>query len=274
MRNRNYFIVPWLLFDILIALPVFALVMFRLTGLMLTAPLFGSQVIPVRMRVAMVMTLAAMIFPLVKHQAPSDTTLGTVLVAGAGELMIGAIMGIVLSLMLSSAEVMGLLVSRQAGIALANVFDPTQNQNVSVIGQLYTIVFTMLFLMSGGLRAMIAALLDTYTVIPLLSFRFNESYMLLLIEALMGAFMLGIRLAGPVLIGLFLVGTALGFLSRTMPQLNILTIGFTIRAVVALGIAGVTLMFFEDVLLDAVWDSLGLVREGFGLEPSYAGLVN
>jgi flagellar biosynthetic protein FliR len=266
--------VPWALIDIPLALPVYALVLFRITGLVMTAPVFASKVIPARVRGALALVTAAMIFPLVKGQAPSELTMSAALVGGAGELMIGAIIGLSLTILLLGAEVGGLMVGRQAGIALANVIDPSGNQQASIIGQIYTITLTLLFLLAGGHRATMAALLDTFEVIPLLSFRFDEMFVLLLVEMLAAAFVLGIRLAGPVLIALFLMGTALGVLSRTMPQLNILTVGFTLRLLLALAVAGVALGACEDLLLDAVWDGVETVRAAFGLDPTRIRLVN
>lgn len=259
--------VPWSFFEILVALPAFALVLLRVTGLMMTAPLLSSSMVPVRVKAAFAATISVVIFPLIRERIPASASLIDVMVGGVGEMMIGAIIGLTLSIMLSSAQVTGLLISRQAGIALADVFDPTQNQNTSVIGQIYMIMLTFVFLLVGGHRAMVASLIDTYEVVPPLSFQYGESHLLILVEALGAAFVMGIRVAGPVLIALFLVGTALGFLSRTMPQLNILTIGFTIRVVVALAVAAVTVVFLEEVFTDAVWDGLELVRRGFGLGP-------
>ena len=258
---------PWLSFDILLALPVYALVLFRISGLMLTAPIFASRIIPLRIRGALVIVLAAMMFPLLRSQAPAGLTLTMALLGGVSELMIGVIIGLSLSIFIMAAEVAGTIVGQQAGLALSRVVDPTQGQQTSVMGQLYTLTLMLLFLHVGGHRATMAALLDTYEVIPLLSFRVDESAVLLLIELLTAAFMLGIRLAGPVLIALFLTGTSLGFLSRTMPQLNILTVGFTLRTLTALAVAGVALSASQDTLVNAIFDALGTVRMSFGLDP-------
>jgi len=264
---------PWSLFDILLALPVFALVLFRITGLMLTAPIFGSRVIPMQIRVAVAVVVATIAFPLVSGQAPSELSLSAALVGGIGEMMIGASIGLGLTLLLLGAEVAGLIVGRQAGVALANVYDPVQNQDVSVVGQVYSITMIVLFLLVGGHRATMAALLDTFTVIPLLSFGADDTVLVLLVEMLAAAFMLGIRLAGPVLIALFMLGIALAFLSRTMPQLNILTVGFPLRLLVGMAIAGIALHACEGVLLDAIWDGVVMVRETFGLDPARTRLV-
>ena len=265
---------PWSLFDIFSTLPAFALVLFRMTGLVMTAPVFASRVIPGRIRGALVMAMAAMTFPLVRAQTPSDVTWGGVIAGGAGEMMIGLAIGISLALFVSGVEVAGLMVGRQAGLAIGQVFDPSSNTQVSTIGQVYSISLMTLFLLAGGHRATMAALLDTYEVIPLLSFQVNDSIPLLLIAMVTAAFVLGLRLAGPVLIALFLTGTAMGFLSRTMPQLNILSVGFTVRVMVALGVAGFALAGYQDVLVDAVWTAFETIRSGMGLDSYPRGLVN
>ncbi|UCC28947.1 MAG: flagellar biosynthetic protein FliR [Phycisphaerales bacterium] len=265
---------PWPLLDILLALPAYALVLFRISGLMLTAPVYGSRLIPVRIRAALTLTVAAVVFPLVRSQAPAEMTLSMALVGGVREMMIGAIIGLAMGVLLMGAEVAGLIVGRQAGLALANVYDPNANQQATIVGQVYTISFTLLFLLVGGHRATMAAVLDTFDVIPLLSFRFEESFVLLLVEMLAAAFILGIRLAGPVLLALFMLGTALAFLSRTMPQLNILTVGFTVRLLAAVAVAALALSACQDVLLDAVWDGVELVRATFGLDPGDTRLVS
>ncbi len=257
---------PFSLIDILLALPTYALVLFRLGGLMLTAPVLGSQAMPRQIRIGMTMVIGAMIFPLVETQAPPELTLGGALVGGLGEMAIGASIGLALSLFLLAAEVAGLMVGRQAGLALGEVFDPALNEQRSLAGQIYAIVLVLVFLTVGGHRAMMAALLDTYQVIPLLSFRYDETPLLLLVEMLTAAFMLGIRLAGPVLIALFMTSTALSFLSRTMPQFNILSVGFPVRILVALSVAGMAITACQDLLVDEVWAALELVRLAFGLE--------
>ncbi|UCE60324.1 MAG: flagellar biosynthetic protein FliR [Phycisphaerales bacterium] len=263
----------WSLFDILLSLPAYALVLFRLSGFALVAPVYGSTAIPVRARGAVILVVAAMIFPLVSSQAPKEMTLTGVVVGGVGEMMIGAAIGLSLSILLIGAEVGGKVVGQQAGLILGQVFDPMRNQQASIVGQIYAITLTLMFLLAGGHRAAMAAVLDTYTVIPLLSFKFDDSIILLLIEMLTAAFIMGLRLAAPVTIALFLTATALGFLSRTMPQMNILSVGFLIRVCVALGVASIALSGCQDLFLNAIWDALELIRSAFGLDPSRTGLV-
>ena len=251
-----------------LTLPALALVFFRLAGLMITAPLFSATVVPRRLRAAMVMVLSVMIFPLVVARPNAmNASLSTVLIGGATELMIGAAVGLTLTLVLMGAQVAGELVSQQAGMSLGAVINPLFGAQVTVLTQVYAMVVTFFFLLAGGHRAMMAALLDTFTVIPVLSYGPGDSIVVLLIETLTSAFSLGVRLAGPMVIALFLTETALALLSRTMPQLNILSVGFTVRSLIALAVAAIALSAGEATLLNAIGEGLDLVRSAFGLGP-------
>lgn len=258
---------PWISMEILAALPVFALVLFRLSGLMLTGPVLSSTVIPRQVRIAFTAVLALMLFPVVRGQAPADLTLSMVMAGAFGELIIGVTIGLGLALLFTGVEVGGLMIGQQAGIALGRVFNPIQNQQTTLTGQVYSLVLVLVFLLAGGHRAMIAALLDTFEVIPMLSRGFDSSVVVLLAEMLASAFILAIRLAAPVLIALMMTSLALGFLSRTMPQLNILSVGFQVRLMVGLSVAALAIGASEDVMLGAIWDGLEAIRTSFGLDP-------
>ncbi|MFQ5414069.1 MAG: flagellar biosynthetic protein FliR, partial [Phycisphaerae bacterium] len=76
---------------------------------------------------------------------------------------------------------------------------------------------------------------------------------------LTAAFILALRVAAPVLIALFLASVALGFLSRTMPQMNILSVGFVIRAMLVLAVGGVAIGFSGDVLVGVLEDGVDTI---------------
>jgi len=262
---------PYALLDIFHALPAYALVLFRLTGLMWTAPVFGSAAIPLRIRAALAMTLAAMVFPVIAPTLPQNVTVNSVITGAVTELMIGALIGLVMTIVLMAAEFGGVIIGQQAGLALGEVFDPSQNRQTTIMGQVYTIVFLFLFLAVGGHREMLLALLDTFRAVPVFTFQLDASALNLLLETIAAAFVVGIRIAGPVLIALFLMGVALGFLSRTMPQFNILTVGFTLRVLVAVAICGLALSATRDLLIHSVWDALDAIKAMFGLNVPAGG---
>ena len=141
------------------------------------------------------------------------------------------------------------------------------NSSSTVFATAYLLVFQTVFVLAGGHRALMKALLDTFEVIPLASFRADSRVVELLVVLLSSAFVLGLRLAAPVLTALFLTSLTLGFLSKTMPQMNILSVGFAVRTMMALGVASLALPAANAVFLEALTDSIAAVRDTFGLPP-------
>jgi len=258
---------PWSLLNLHLLLPGFALVLFRVAGLTLTAPMLSSQAIPARFRIGFALTTAAVMFPLVSPTIPADISLTTALVGVVGEMTIGLVIGLSVTLVLIGVQVAGMLIGQQAGIALASVVDPSQGTESTVVGQIYVIVTTLIFLGIGGHRMMIAALLDTFAVVPVLGFSFDPSMMDMIGDLLSAAFILAVKLFAPVLIALLLASIVLGFLGRTIPQLNILSVGFAVRSLAALTVAALALAASQDVLVEALINCLQSIRTAFGLGP-------
>jgi len=250
--------IPFL--DILLSLPVFAIVLMRISGLVLTAPLFGTPIAPVRIRAAFAMTLALVMFPVVTARMPAHLDMPAAIQAAFSELIIGMTIGLSLSMLLAGAQVAGTVAGQQAGMALSEVFNPFQNEDTSILAQVYVAILMLVFLAVGGHRATLTALLDTYRTMPVLSYAPDESIILVLVNALSTAFILGLRMAGPIVIALFLTEAAFGFLSRTVPQLNILSVGFGLRNLVALAVAAISLTALEPLLVNAITDGLDAVR--------------
>jgi flagellar biosynthesis protein FliR len=94
-----------------------------------------------------------------------------------------------------------------------------------------------------------------------------NSSVVLLTEMLSASFVAGIRIAGPAMIALFLSAITLAVLSRAMPQFNILSVGFTMKVIVALGVCWFAFNSGESLMLQLVADGLDAVRAAFGMPP-------
>jgi flagellar biosynthetic protein FliR len=243
-------------------LPLFALVLVRISGLMLTAPIYGSQVVPMRIRAALAGVISLLMFPVVAPTLPADVTLASAIPGLIGELLIGLIMGLTLSLVFAGMQLTGIIVAQQAGLGLGEVFNPVLNTDATVVDQIFFLTAMTVFVIVGGHRELMRALLDTYATLPVLSFRVTPATLDLICDVLTGSYTLGLRLAAPVLLSLLIATLAMGFLSRTMPQLNILSIGFPIRALIALALCGFVLASAGGPMLEALDDVFVRLRSG------------
>jgi flagellar biosynthetic protein FliR len=261
----------WSVLQIFPVLPTFALVLFRLSGLLLVAPPFAGSFVPFRVRTGLAVAVSALIVPAVGQQVPQDVTLGDALAGGVGELMIGLAIGLGVVLLMTGVEAAGLIIGQQSAMALGEVLNPTLEEQSSLAAQIYSLSFVSLFLAAGGHRAAMAAVMDTYTVVPLLSFQSAESMVLLVSELLTAAFSLSLRLSGPVVLALFLTETAMGIVSRTIPQIHILTVGLGVRLLLAHGVAGLVLAGCAEPLIDWVHEGLDSIRSAFDPASVLAG---
>ena len=251
--------------DIPMLLPVLALVMARVSGLFLTAPVLNSQAIPMRVKAYIALGISLVVLPSMLPVQMAVRSWADLVVGIAAELAVGAVIGFAVNLAFAGLQVGTQVISQQAGLAMARVFNPAFGSMSNVLGNLYYWTVATAFLAAGGLRAMVGALLETYSRLPLLGFHWPESASALAIGAMGGAFELAIRVAWPAVVSLLLAELTLGFVNRTVQQLNILMVGFSIRIAVGLIAAMISMaaaieltVLLSDDLLEAVRDSLGV----------------
>jgi flagellar biosynthetic protein FliR len=235
----------------------FVLVLARVGGMVLTAPLFGSQEIPARMRFLLAFALSLMVTPM---QLTTPFVLPTNLVQFAlslgGEILIGGLLGFGVTILLGGAQLAGQIISQMSGLSLAEVFDPTIEQEVPAIANFLNLIALAVFVIIGGHRLLLGAVLDTYTLIPVGHAAAPPALGTLIPTLLTECFSLAVRGAAPAIVALMLATIVLGLISRTLPQLNVMAIGFglnTLVSFVALAVSiGAVAWLFQEQLEPAV----------------------
>ena len=227
---------------------LFTLVVMRVTGLMIFAPFFGSNVIPRRIKVLIGVFMSLAIFPLVPKTgvAVPGHWMDYARVA-SGELVIGLIVGFGATLVFLGFQLAGRLVGQQMGIALANVINPQLDQQVSLIGQFYFMLATTVFLLLGGHWLLATALLDSFQSIPLGGVTLTSGVYLIMVALVQQIFVVGLKVGAPALVTMMMVSVAMAFVARTVPQLNILVIGFPVRVYLGFLVVLISLPAAADV---------------------------
>jgi flagellar biosynthetic protein FliR len=242
----------------------FTFVLARVSGLIMTAPLFGTAEIPTQVRALFAFAIALIITPLQLSaglQMPENIPVYAVGIGG--ELLIGIMLGLGVMILLSGVEVAGQIISQMSGMSLADVFNPGFNSEVPIISHLLYMVTMAVFVLIGGHRLLMGAVLDTYKFLPVGRAQFPESMADLLCGLMAESFSLAIRGAAPAMIALLLATVVLGLISRTLPQLNILAIGFGLNAaatflVLAVSLGTIAWLFREqlDPAVEAIVQAL------------------
>jgi flagellar biosynthetic protein FliR len=242
--------------------PTFVLVFFRLAGMMLFAPLFGSARLPRRVRAMLVLVLALGVTPGVPHVDLPGSTWQLAAAIG-GEMAFGLAMGMALSLVFVAAQWAGELIGQQMGINLGGVFDPQFGGSGSVLGELYFMLTLVVFLTIDGHHAMLQGVRDSFDALPLLTVGIDRGLFDTIAGLLSGATVLAIRLAAPMLVTMLIVDLVLGLIGKTMPQMNVMSAGLTLRSVVGMVIVIVGLSLTSGVIRDAVYRAMIESRAGW-----------
>jgi flagellar biosynthetic protein FliR len=243
-------------------LPVFMMVLARMAGMLAIQPILSAVSIPMRVRALLVLALAALMTPFVEFPAAAPDTVGGLALAMGGELLVGSLMGLVIATCFVGLQMGGTLVAQNSGLAMGRVADPDSGEDMAILGSLYVQVAGVVYLVIGGHRALLAACLDTFEAVPLLGAAgLAEFGADLLLAALAAAGVLAIHVAAPAVLTLFMANLAMGFIARTVPQLNIVTIGFSLKALVAFLIMAVALPSGMSMFVDVLETSFAWLHE-------------
>jgi flagellar biosynthetic protein FliR len=242
----------------------FTLVLSRVSGLVMVAPIFGSTTIPLRVRALLSVALSLVVLPTFVGQGPPypGTTLNYLVLIG-GEVLVGLTLGLGVQILFAGIQVAGQIIGQLSGMALADVFDPAFNASSPIFTQILYYVTIAVFVIIGGHRVLMAALLDTFEVMPPGVANISAPMVEALVTALAQSFVVGIRAAAPVMTALLLTTFVLGLVSRTLPQLNILAVGFGLNSLVTqaallLSLGGAVWVFQDQVepMLDTLQQAL------------------
>jgi len=220
---------------------LFVLVLFRIGGLLLTAPILCSRNLPIQLKVGFAGLLSLLVVPMIDpvHGA-LPANLGVFLLAVLAESALGMILGFAASLLFAAVQLAGALMDQELGFSLANVIDPISNEQVSVLGQFKLLLATAVFLALDAHHVLVTAVVDSFRLVPLYGFRFTGTLAQRVGDGLVGdMFDIAVRLAAPTIVSMFLATLALGFLARAVPEMNVFILGFSAR--IGIGLAMILL---------------------------------
>jgi flagellar biosynthetic protein FliR len=218
-------------------LVVFALVLARTSALVMTAPIFGSVAIPRQARVLLAVTMSLLVTPLYLNTTlPPLENLPEFARLLLNEVLIGLLLGLGVTILFSGIQVAGQIVSQMSGLSLADVFNPGFDDEASVFSQLFYFLTLAVFVAVGGHRILTQALLETFAWAPPGHAALGENFVEVVTSIATQSFALGIRASAPLLVALTLATLVLGLISRTLPQINIIAIGFGLSSMILLGV--------------------------------------
>jgi len=217
----------------------FVLLLVRPGVLLLVAPVFGGTFAPVHVKIGLTLLIAIALASSVPVPAPADGTLPVVLLA-MREAAIGFALGLSIKAFVAAIELAGHLAGFQLGLSYSAIVDPLGGVRNNLIATLYVNLALVAFLLVNGHHAFLRALAASYERVPIGGGQLGASLLTTTIELLGLIFVLGTRLAAPLVLVLIVIEIAMGLLSRAAPMLNIMVVGAPLRLLAGLIVLGLT----------------------------------
>ena len=166
-------------------------------------------------------------------------------VAVAAEMVIGLVLGFIGQMLVNSITLAGEIIGQQSGFSAASVLDPITGQDIFLMATIKIWFATLIFLAIGGPELIFSALADSFRLIgpgegvSLLRlgevgykiFNYSDGTRMAMASIM---YKVGVQIAAPMVGAMILISVAEAFIARTVPQLNILVVGFAVRIVIGL----------------------------------------
>lgn len=235
----------------------FLMVVFRVGAMFTMAPVFGARSIPARVRMAASMSVAMAIF-LGAGAPPFERweSISALLGAAVVESLIGLSMGLGARLVLDAAYAAGQVASQAMGLGFGAILDPVQGASSTSIAEICGLLATATLLATGGHREIVAALARSVAHAPAGSTTLLITLLGQVATSALGGIALAVRLAYPVLAAVLVGQVALGVLSRTAPQLNMGSLGFSVTILAGGGVLYVTVPTIAHIVARATIERL------------------
>lgn len=236
-----------------------AMVVARVAGLAVQGPVLSSPAIPARIKALLVLSLGVAVYPTVAAHAPlasPDASMAMVAPLLLVEFAVGVFIGFLASMPLLAAQFGGMSMGQQIGLGFARFYNPAIGDESDALEQILFFLALATFIALGGIESMFSAVVASFGSLPagsipaMLTAASDVSPAAVFTGALGGAFELGLRVAAPLLAIVCLETVVMGYLSKSVPQLNVMSIGFPIRIIVGLGVIVASLAAIDEALVD------------------------
>ncbi|WP_457391232.1 flagellar biosynthetic protein FliR [Roseateles sp. P5_E1] len=205
----------------------------RLGALLTLSPLAQAVKAPPIFWVLFTLALSGSLCAALGLRTPVPAGLGGLFLLLLSEAALGALLGLSLHAAFAALAMAGRLLDLQMGFGMATVLDPVTRANVPVMGVALTLVGMSVFFGVDGHHALLRGIAQVAQWVPPGAlWRLPDASALA--RAMGAMFSMTVVLVAPAMFMLLLIELVLDFVSRVLPQMNVLFIGMPVKALVGL----------------------------------------
>ena len=228
------------------------LLFIRISGLLISSPIFGRKNVPNIAKIGFCAVLTVVLMSGLPEPPayPVYDSLPVYVLTVVKELGFGVAMGFVLTAIFNLTLTAGAIMDYQIGYSMASIYDYQNNSQSPITGSLFNIMMFILFLMYDGHLKLIEVISKTITVIPIGTAMTPPDILLVAAEVMTKSFVLAVMVAMPVLASGIMLEIALGAVIKTVPQMNMFVVGIPVKIIIGLLVMLMTFSLFANFTRD------------------------
>jgi type III secretion protein T len=218
---------------------------------------FLSSILKGQIRNGVIVSLCLIMLPAILPTVPTSIeSLQTLMSIIGKEVLIGFLLGFVISIPFWAIEGIGFIIDNQRGASMASIMNPMSGEQTSLYGSLLLQLAAIIFFTSGGFQAFLSVIFESYRIWPIQSFfpKPDEAFALFFLEQMDYLMELIILYAAPIVIAVFIAEFGLGLVNRFAQQLNVFSLSMPIKSGIACFLMilyiGILAMAFKPKLID------------------------
>lgn len=237
---------------------MFILVLARTLGIFTLVPIFGASQVPVMARIITGVAMALLFMPLYGLQTaePIAMDVPTMAMLVAREAAVGAVIGFVTIMVFAAIQAAGDFIDMHAGFSFATMVDPVYGTQTAIAGRVHHILAGLIFFVANCHHIMLCGLADSFKIAPVGTFALSPNVADGFVVLFGSLFAVALRIAAPVVAAVFLADVAIALVSRAVPQMNAMMVGFPLK----LGVGMVGMFVAMPVAIALTRATLGSVH--------------
>jgi flagellar biosynthetic protein FliR len=213
----------------------------RIGSCLMVAPVFGAATVPAQVRIVLAGAIALLVAPLIAVPTQIALLSAPGVLITVQQIIIGVALGFCLQLVFEAVALGGQIVANSMGLSLSYNLDPLSGESTPALGQLYTLLVTLLFLLLNGHIALIRILVEGFRTLPVGTGGLGPHAVWAVIEFSGTLFSGALAVALPAITALMVANLAFGVVSRAAPALNLFALGLPVVLVFGLVVILVSL---------------------------------
>ncbi|MEO7424888.1 MAG: flagellar biosynthetic protein FliR, partial [Fibrobacteria bacterium] len=233
------------------------LVLVRVSMMVFLLPILNSDEVPSRFKAGLSFFLSLILFPTLPPTSVAiPPNLAGYMLLALREIYVGAVMGFAGTFVFAGLRFAGSWMDSETGFNMTQIMNPSTQEEETPLGHLLFILFILLLLSTGGYMFYLQAIAESFRQIPLAAAHAASAGMVsVFVQLSTDSFLLGMKVAAPVVGTLFVSSVALAIIARIMPQMNVWMVAMPMK----LALGALTTIFALPMMWQAfLKDQTGL----------------